>query len=232
MLKRVIAGLLMVLLIMNIGCKRSSQPVPSKQTNVKTPSSQLLAYFPKSMGTVWEYDGMAEYSSQMTLTAQQSQAEPPRKSYRLEGDVADMSDGESTANFHFELMYHFTPDSVYEEVLEAGSPFPHSLKYLRILALPLEEGHSWEEEITVNHESQRLKAEIIAVGSENIFGRNTQTVTVRYRVPMANMPNGIYEEVRVFAKGYGVYRFEKTFGPNETDRFNYFLRAMQYPSKE
>lgn len=231
MRKRSMAALLAVLLFMTLGCRRSSPSAPSEKSSMDRPSEQLLSFFPKITGTVWEYDGMAEYGSRMTLISQRNQAEPPRTIYRLEGDVADMSDGESTANFHYELKYHFTSDSVYEEILESGLPFPHCIPYLRMLALPLEKGNRWEQEVTVDNQSRKLTAEIIEVGSEHVFGQDTQTVTVRYRLPMANMPDGIYEEIRVFAKGYGVLRFEKTFGPNETDRFNYFLRAIN-PSPE
>jgi len=232
MFKRGVAVLLILLLLGTSGCKRSSPSVPTKKSNVDTPSDQLLAYFPKSTGTVWEYDGMAEYGCRMTLMSQRSQEEPPRTIYRLEGEVADMSDGESTANFHFELKYHFTQDSVYEEILESGSPFPHRIPYLKMLTLPLKKGNRWEQEVTVNGQSQSLTAEIITIGSEKVFEKDIQTLTVRYRVPMANMPGGIYEEVRVFAKGYGILRFENTFGPNKTDRFNYFLRAMHQSSED
>ena len=53
---------------------------------------------------------------------------------------------------------------------------------------------------------------------------------MRYRVPMAGMPGGIYEEIRDFRASAGVARFENTFGRTPEERFSYSLFGLEQVS--
>jgi hypothetical protein len=220
------------LMLTGFGCNLfRSQSVP-KKARITGPAIQLISYFPQKVGTVWEYNGMAEYASKMRLESKKRSGLAARMTHLIGGQVADMSGGESKANFNFKIAYQFTPISVYEKIIFAGRPFPHTIKYLRMLAMPLDKGRTWQQQIIVDGKPAILKAEIINTGQEKILNRLRKTVTVRYRVPMAGMPQGIYEEIRLFAQGLGVVRFEKTFDSNPNNRFNYFLFALKIPSHQ
>lgn len=226
----VLCGLLMVLFA---GCTLFNRtPSPSRPAPIrrnKPSAGSLTSYFPQKVGTSWIYEGFAEYGHRMVLTSITKDPQHKRSIREISGSVADMSDGESKRNFHFKLRYIFTPIAIQEEVLESDTPFPHTVKNITLLKLPIRKGARWRQNVVMNGKSSILRAVITDIRTEPSI--KAKVVRVRYRMPMTGMPNGIYEEVREFAKGIGVYRFEKTFGPNTTDRFNYAFRELIPPAK-
>lgn len=229
MKKIILLSLLVGLVLSLIACGlfnlQSDTEPPLK--DIGKPASALTAYFPQQKGTTWFYEGFAEYAHRMTLVSRTENGPSFLLEHQIAGQVADMSDGESKRNFKFRIQYLFTPDSVYERIIQSDTPFPHRIKNLQLLTLPLTKGRRWRQKVTVDHKRVELTAEIIKVEHKKIFNQRVDTVTVRYRVPMKNMPGGVYEEIRVFAKGLGVYSFENTFGPNAVERFNYTLRRVE-----
>jgi hypothetical protein len=226
--RQILSVLMMIILLgtMAAGCswfRSETKPLPTKQ--IIQPSARLLTYLPKTVGTKWTYFGMAEYSHTMTL---QAVVRSPRQTvFRVMGKVADMSGGASKKNFNFQLEYTVNKDAIYEKVVQSDTPFPHQLKLLKLLALPIKKGTTWTQPIVINSKPAIVKAQILEVKMDNTLKR--ERVKVVYRVPMKGMPKGIYEETREFLSGVGVYSFEKTFGPKLTDRFNYRLRKFEIP---
>lgn len=204
---------------------RGESGTPQKQMN--KPSPIIMSYFPMRAGTKWIYHGFAEYDHQMTLRT--IRREPRRIVQRITGQVGDPSGGESKRNFNFRLEYVFAKNTVTERILMADTPFPHRIKNLKLLSLPLRKGTKWSQTVTMNGKPTVLTAEIIAVARDTRLKR--EKITVRYRMPMKGMPQGIYEEERDFVKGMGVTRFEKTFGPRPEERFNYALFRLMIPER-
>ncbi|MGE5551973.1 MAG: hypothetical protein ACM3ZC_15790 [Bacteroidota bacterium] len=184
-------------------------------------SAQLLAVFPQRVGTVWRYDGYAEYGHEMQLRAVRRSA--GKVVHEITGAVADVSSGESTRDFRFALQYVFHPDEVRERILRADTPFPHRLGDLVLLRLPLKQGSSWRQTVRAGGRAKSVQAVILAAGERD----GAREYTVRYRTPMAGKPGGVYEEIRVFRAGVGVVWFENTFGSSPEERFNYALFAME-----
>lgn len=217
----------LVLTVAACGIFNTQSEIQPPLKKLGKPAPLLAAFFPQQKGVTWFYEGFAEYAHQMTLISRADNRRNARILQQITGRVADISEGESRRNFNFRIQYLFTPTSVFERIIQADTPFPHRIKNPRLLTLPLKKGRRWRQQVTVDGKKAELTAEIIKVEPKKIFAKPVDTVTVRYRVPMKNMPGGVYEEIRVFAKGLGVYSFENTFGPNEGERFNYILRRVE-----
>ncbi len=221
---------IILLLGLATGCnlfRMQTRPIPTKDMS---PAPALLAYFPQKAGTTWSYEGYAEYASRMNLNSVVKKADPKKIYHYISGAVEDVSSGESSRNFRFKLRYTFTSNSVFENIQEADTPFPHTLKNVELLRLPLKKGAKWTQAHRIKGQKRLLEALILDIRTEKAI--RSEIIRVRYRIPMAGMPNGIYEEIREFAKGMGVYRFEKTFlGSNPANRFNYSLRTLKTPKK-
>lgn len=209
------------------GCSlfRTSPPIRSVSPKV-TPSKVLLAYFPQRPKTEWIYEGFAEYGHHMTLNQVAGSRDGRRIFHYISGQVDDPSGGESTRDFHFKIRYTFTRNAVYETIVASDTPFPHRIPNLKLLTLPLRKGAKWTQTVTVGGKKAILQAKILDFRTKPAVGR---IVTVRYRVPMTGMPNNVYEEIREFVWGKGVYRFEKTFDPEPQNRLEYILREVKMP---
>ena len=190
-------------------------------------SESLLAYFPQQIGTVWAYNGFAEYSHQMKLDSIVEMEKRKRIILEITGNVGDPSGGESIRDFDFKIRYIITSTTVYENIVQADTPFPHILKNVAVLKLPIRKGAKWQQTVTIDGKEQVLRAEIIEVRTDRLI--NGQNVRVRYRVPIEGMPNGVYEEIREFGHGIGIVWFEKTFGVRPTERFSYVLYKVTKP---
>jgi hypothetical protein len=225
LLVSLLAGLVLTITACRIFNLQSDTQPPLKK--LEKPASALTAYFPQQKGTTWFYEGFAEYAHRMTLVSRTDNRRSSLMYHQIAGQVADMSDGASKRNFNFRIQYLFTRSSIYERIIQSDTPFPHRIKNLQLLTLPLKKGGSWRQKMTVDGKRVELKAEIMKVERKKIFDKPIDTVTVRYRVPMKNMPGGVYEEIRVFARGLGVYSFKNTFGPNEGEWFNYILQWVE-----
>lgn len=228
-----IAAFSILLIALLAGCSLLGQqsspqrPAPVRHSKVSTIS--LQSYFPQKIGTSWIVNGMAEYGHRMVLTSVRKDQRQKKTIHDIIGNVDDMSDGESKRNFHFRLRYTFTSNAVQEEVLEADTPFPHTFKKLTLLQQPIRKGARWQQTVTVKGKRAVLRGEILGIQRDPT--QKTNVIRVRYRVPMAGMPNGTYEEIREYRQGDGIYRFEKTFGPNESDIFNYALWKVIPPAE-
>ena len=222
-----IFGAILLISLMT-GCTLFRTAPPLRQVPPKSrPPLVLLSFFPQKPKTEWIYQGFAEYGHRMALNSVVRSRDGSRIVHHISGRVEDMSGGESTRNFHFKLRYTFTRNAVYETLVSADTPFPHRIQNLKLLTLPLRKGVKWTQKVTMGGKKSTLRAEVMDYGARPDLG--SKIVKVRYRVPMAGMPNGIYEEIREFAWRKGVYRFEKTFDPDPAIRFQYILREVKIP---
>lgn len=207
-----------------IGYAPNARPAPQRQSNLQT--LPIQSFFQQEIGTSWVYEGFAEYGHRMVLTSSKRAAWRNRRVKEISGNVADMSDGESLRDFSFKLRYILTPNAVQEEIVSADTPFPHTIPKLTILKRPLRKGARWRQTVKIQGKKAVLRAEILDLQTDP-----SHRIRVRYRVPMEGMPDGVYEEIREFSPDMGIYRLEKTFGPNASDRFNYEFRALIKPAR-
>jgi len=126
-----------------------NQSAKSASVRLTKPPVALTQLFPQSVGKKWTYEGFAEYRDTRSLLSIQK---PKNKSSILEvmnfsGKVADLSGGGSKRNYNFHLRYLFSKNSVYEEILQADTPFPHQIHCLKILTLPIKKGATWQQQI-------------------------------------------------------------------------------------
>jgi hypothetical protein len=187
----------------------------------------ILDFFPERIGTTWIYEGTAEHHHTQTLRSVSRLHRPEGIRLMVAGEVRDASDGESKADFRFEMEYESTSDEVYENLRRSDTPFPHMLRRLLILKRPLRPGASWTQTVRIDSKEETLIAEVI--GAREPALRQKGSVTVRYRAPMAGMPGGCYEEIREFEEGRGIVRFERTMGPGPAARIMYSLRDRKKP---
>ncbi len=187
-------------------------------------SQALLALFPQEAGTRWHYEGFAEYAHDMELRSVKRKRDSIV--HQISGLVVDVSGGESNRDFRFSLSYVFTRNEVREQIIRADTPFPHRINGLALLRLPLRAGATWRQSVRVGGKTRIVSAQILKVE-----GQGGVQYTVRYRMPMAGMPGGVYEEERVFRRGAGEVRFENTFGPAPEERFSYRLFRLDPPQR-
>lgn len=213
-----ILGLLFILLS---GCAK--QPKEPQDTEgppqeEKPPSQELLAILPQDTEGEYFYNGFAEYGHSIRID--RVEEKPEQTIYHVTGEVDDPSGGEAKGNFNIRMEYIVDAEKITEKIIE-GERMPHKLKELEVLRLPLEKGNTWEQKVMIDGKEAKVRAVIESIDVDP--QDRMETYTVFYTVPMENMPNGIYEERRIYKKGVGLYIFENTIGKEYDFYFNYML---------
>jgi hypothetical protein len=215
----------MLMMLLLSGCARKVEPptVPEKPNGeIKPPAEALLEMLPRETGDQYIYNGFAEYGHIQQID--RIDEEDGRKIYHVVGMVDDPSGGEATGDFTLEMQYLVDGEKIIEKIIK-GQKLPHKLPELEVLRLPLEEGNQWEQKMLINGTEESLKAviETVSVDPKD----NLETYTVVYTVPMADMPEGMYKEIRAYKKGVGLYHFESTLGKEYDFMFNYTLALIE-----
>ncbi len=182
-------------------------------------SQQMVDIFPRRIGHEWFYSGFAEYSHRMRLDSIHGNTDNTETLvYKVSGMVDDVSDGEASGDFSFELEYIITKDTVIERIIR-GEKLPNMFNEMQILKLPLETGAKWEQKIDIDGEEMIMIAEVLSAELEKEIG--TILYKMRYSVPMPGMPRGIYTEERAFAKGKGLIYYSRTLEEESGLMFQY-----------
>lgn len=160
----------------------------------------LTKLLPYQSGYVWKYDGAIEYGHVMELITIEEAA--GKATYIIEGEVDDMSGGESSYDYTLDVTYTVTEDSLIQTVdseVMMDNVFPE----LELIRLPLAEGTEWTQtQENVDDEEIELKSYIDAVendGEQKIY-------TVIYEDT-----DGAYYEKRQIKEGVGVLSFEHLY---------------------
>lgn len=170
-------------------------------TNIQDESNEILKnILPVQTGYRWIYNGFAEYGNTMIL--KEINYEAPDYQYVLEGEVEDMSGGESSADFSVKLQYLIKKGAIVqvkEEQLMMDSIFDN----LIIIKAPLEVGNSWSQ-MAVDKEGNQLevKGTITKIELEN--GKKVYDVKYEYG------DSGLFE-LRRIKEGVGTILFQKPF---------------------
>ncbi len=184
-------------MILLSSCSGSVDSVDQNSQNALAYSQELDNLIP-DLPASWIYSGTAEYNHVMSLS--EVYETKSQKIYRVLGEVEDMSDGDSGADFNFELSYSIYNDSIVQS--KKGKMIMDSdYDKLTIIKLPLEVGNTWMEKVIDSDE----KVSTLTGTIENIETDNGTVYTVRYE-----NSNSEYYEIRKIKENSGVIQFEKS----------------------
>lgn len=166
-------------------------------TNKSMPLTKLL---PHREGYKWVYDGSVEYGHKMVLES--IDRDKNKIVYKVDGEVDDMSDGESKGDFSIGLIYTLTKDNLVQTVdseMMMDSEFPQ----IELMRLPLTKGSKWtQKQKNTRGETVTLESSIDEI--ENDGEQKIYTVTYKDK-------NSNYYEKRKIKEGVGVISFEHLF---------------------
>lgn len=170
--------------------------------NEKAYSTELAKYFPQAEGTVLNYNGTAEYGHILTLNKITEGND--KLTLNFKGEIQDMSEGEGEASkkdLLFETQYEIGND--YAKGIENSQSI---IKEHTVLKLPLEEGNSWEEKVSIEGKEYTAKTKIIEIAQDEDGKNLVKTETVIN--DMEYYPENTYKEVKTFKEGKGLKEFQ------------------------
>ncbi|GAA0181829.1 hypothetical protein SH2C18_43040 [Clostridium sediminicola] len=170
-------------------------------SNPKNENNEILKdLLPNQTGFRWVYNGFAEYGNILEL--KRINYEAPDYQYILEGEVEDMSDGESKLDFSVKLQYLLKNGElvqIKEEEIMMDSIFDN----LIIIKAPLKVGNTWIQR-AVDKEGNHLevKGTITKIELEN--GKRVYDIKYEYG------DDSLFEFRRI-KEGVGTVQFQKPF---------------------
>lgn len=168
---------------------------------------KLSALLPDKVGYSWQYQGFAEYGHEAKLTKILDEAQ--KRTYLVQGEVGDPSDGESKLDFNINIKYIIEKNSLIQEKSEEAM-LDSKFDRITLIKTPLEVGSFWPEKVLTTEgkevliNSQIKKIEITDDGKKQY--------TIRYQDPKSD-----YYEERMIKEGTGVVSFEKLLELKDAD---------------
>lgn len=162
-------------------------------------SDELRALLPEREDYEWVYNGFAEYGHELEL--EEIERENGRLVYETEGEVFDMSDGESDRDFSLDVNFIVTSDSLIQE--KEGEVMMDLFDRIVLIQLPLEEGHTWTQTVKGEGE-QEIQLECTIEKIEDKDGAKAYTVLYQDQ-------SGPYYERRVITQGIGVTEYTRLY---------------------
>lgn len=175
----------------------ANEETTDKDDETVLPLTQLLPY---KTGYTWTYNGAVEYGHRMNLKLIDEKAD--KAIYTVEGEVDDVSGGESGKDYSLDVTYTVTSDTLVQEV-ESETMMDNNFEEIELIQMPLEEGTEWTQTQTnTEGEEVTLESSIEAVkedGEQKIY-------TVTYEDT-----NSDYYQKRDIKEGVGVLSFEHLY---------------------
>lgn len=170
-------------------------------------NGELQNLLPDKEGFHWVYNGFAEYGHTMDL--KKIEKKDSEIQYTIEGEVADLSDGESPRDFFLDVEY-VIKDGVLTQKKKEELMLDSISDEIQLVKTPLEQGSRWIQ-TTVDRDGNELKldSQITEITEEN----GIKEYTVIYEDQ-----NSDYFERRKIREGTGVVSFEKML-KNEGESF-------------
>ena len=192
----------------------------TQDTENKTPdnknevSAELRALLPEREDYEWVYNGFAEYGHELEL--EEIEHKNGRVVYEIEGEVFDMSGGESDDDYSLSVDFIVTSDSLIQE--KKGEKMMDLFDSMVLIQLPLEEENTWTQ--TVKGEGgEEIQLECTIEKIEDKDGAKAYTVLYQDK-------NSPYYEKRVITEGVGVTEFTRLYiqeGEDEDFEVSYWL---------
>ena len=165
----------------------------------------LTELLPYKKGYTWDYDGAIEYGHKMELKSIEELAE--KVIYTVEGEVEDVSGGESKKDFSLDVTYTVTEDRLTQTVY-SETMMDNNFSQIELIRLPLSEGNKWVQK-QKNSEGEEISLESSIDSIEKDGNQKVYTVTYE-------ASDSEYYEKRKIKEGVGVIAFEHLY-INEDD---------------
>lgn len=189
--------------------------------SINDPSYEIEALsklLPDSTEFRWNYDGFAEYGHTMVLDNIVN--EDNKREYIISGQVSDVSDGESSADYSISLKYTIVDNKLIQEKTES-TMLDSKFDKLTLIETPLIAGTFWTEEVT-DKDSNETTINAFIENVQVIEGGKKQ-YTVRY-----DDVNSDYYEIRTIKEGIGLVNFEKLLElPDSSFPVTYFYFNLE-----
>ncbi|MFP4698493.1 MAG: S-layer homology domain-containing protein [Eubacteriales bacterium] len=171
-------------------------------------SLEMEDLLPKYNNFTWTYFGLAEYGHNMSISSITKSEESTH--YYIQGNVHDMSGGESDSEFSLQLEYIVNTDSIIQ-IKEEETMLDSNFDQLELIRGPLEEGTTWSQEVEEEDGSTTiLECSITNVEASN----NGKVFAVLYEDT-----NSPYYEKREIQEGIGVISLEKLMFTQEGETY-------------
>lgn len=172
-----------------------------KNENKNDPEDLLLTkLLPYKAGYTWKYNGAVEYGHRMHLKSIEEEKE--KAIYTVDGEVEDVSGGESPKDFSLNLTYTVTSDSLIQKV-ESETMMDNNFSEIELIQTPLAEGTKW----TQRQENTEGKDVTLESTIESVRKDGEQKIyTVIYEDTNSN-----YYQKREIKEGVGVLSFEHLY---------------------
>ena len=211
--KNIIVLLSLFLVIVFItACSNSSEQNDAEHEENQTENSDtskqaddpidltLTELLPYKKGYVWNYDGAIEYGHEMELQTIEKSNE--QSVYTVEGEVEDVSGGESGADYSLHVTYTVTEDSITQDV-ESDMMMDNVFPQIELIHAPLAEGTEWTQ-TKENAEGEEVTLESTIEAVENDGDQIIYTV-------LYEDSDSDYYEKRKIKEGVGVIAFEHLY---------------------
>lgn len=185
-------------------------------------TDEIRVLLPDKTGFVWQYSGFAEYA--MTMELKSIDQANGILTYRCEGEVADMSDGEASGDFGVKTAYQVMP-GVLRQSLAGEKALDNVYPDLELIRAPLEKGAKWVQAVQdSNGNETNLSCTIDDVKEAD--GRKVYFVT--YRAEGTD-----YYEKREITEGMGITAFDRLYEFEDTSEligYRLYLPGGQSPA--
>lgn len=170
----------------------------NEATNEDEPEDLTLTeLLPEKEGYVWKYDGAVEYGHEMELISiEEADGE---RTYTVEGEIEDVSGGESGNDYSLDLSYTVTNDTLTQRI-DSDMMMDNNFSQIELIQAPLSEGNEWTQ-TQVNAEGEEITLESSIDSVETDGDQKIYTVTYQDA-------DGEYYEEREIKEGVGVIHFE------------------------
>lgn len=209
-MKRILLVIFALIMSLNLllftGCNtvQNNSYDNEEENNDKENKVDLTILLPNEKDYTWKYYGFAEYGHTMKL--EEIRQEKDSIIYEISGNVFDLSDGESSADYKFLITYTVMPDVLVQDKKEEVL-MDSEFDYIELIRGPLSKGNSWNQEVKYKDGSETsLTCTITDI--EDINGNKSYTV-------MYEDTASSYYEKRVITEGIGVVSFEKLYESDE-----------------
>lgn len=165
---------------------------------------KLTELLPEKKGYKWKYDGARDYGHEMELTSIDDSEE--NVMYHVEGNVEDLSGGESKKDPSIDVTYTVEKDELIQQV-DSDMVMDNNFPEIELIREPLSEGEKWTQ-TQEDAEGEEITLESTIDSIEKDGEQKVYTVTYEDS-------DSEYYEKRKIKEGVGVIAFESS--PTDKD---------------
>jgi hypothetical protein len=173
---------------------------PNQPIQRQSHDEELAKLLPNTIGFQWIYNGFAEYGHTMAL--REISNGNNKIVYNITGEVADVSDGESQADYSLQIQY-IIQDGIMYQIKTEEMMMDSISDNIQLLKAPLKKNVLWTQTVK-DKEGKDVELECEITNIEEIDGLRQYTVVYRDK-------NSEYYEKRRIKEGIGVVSFEKLY---------------------